>query len=770
MKHQLFLVVSLLVGTPLCAQVDPGMDVTRLLTENRTKFPGMRPQIFFSQDKYSPGDTAFFRLFILTEDERILAERYLLTLELVDPEGLVVTRQNVSCAIFGAANQLVLPETITPGLYEIRLYSDRMTTAYGLSASLMIVGEKALQKIPPKGTSLNIFPEGGHLVAGVLNRVIVQAPHSVPVSATLYSNEGKVMPVTFEPDGFASMLFVPLANTSYRIDYVVDGHLLSIPMPSPENQALTLRVYPGPRKMWVLDVLSGSEGPKVAKLVLVAHRTIAHSQDLRISDEGKGSILAAADFFPEGFSELFVLNKENQILAYRPIYRPMKSAVSLVVTGIPDVTTIRESVSASLNLTDSAGNPLLGALALSVFHDQSRSYPLRAPDPSLELRNHQPKIDWTRPSDRVEMALMARPIPQQFIPDYPALVYNANLNLSGRVYSTDPAAPLPYSSKIIIYLHKDLIQYEAPIENDGKFQFPKIYDFMGTDYVFYKVVNSNNKDISRVRVEWSNHPGEPQSSMSNRFIPAEQDDAYGVLRKRKLEVDRSFNFFLGNPLPESESANLNAALEDEFRHADITIYPIEYTPFETMQELILEVVPSLLFRARQKDSLVEVTLKSNSVFVAQRYADGNALYIIDGWMTTNTRYLMSLSPKDILAVKVINDIGKLDRLGNLARNGVLFIQTSIPEITRRDLQSKLHVIEGFSPTLFYSERYPIQKRVPDLRNLLYWNPQLSTDSMGVANFTFRTSDVPGTYWLRLMGTTSTGHIVTIERSFEVKFR
>lgn len=770
MRGHLLFLAGFLICTSLSAQVDLSSDINGLLSKSRTKFPGMRPQIFFSQDKYSPGDTAFFRLFILTEDERILAERYLLTLELVNPEGLIVTRQNVSCAIFGAANQLVLPGTIAPGLYEIRLFSDHMTTAYGLSASLMIVGEKTLQKILPKGKSLNIFPEGGHLVSGALNRVIVHAPDIVPVSATLCSNEGKIMPVTFDQDGYASLHFVPLANTSYRIDYVVDEDLLSIPMPSSEPQAVTLRVYPGPRKMYVMDVLSGSEAPKTVTLILVSHRVAVHSQEVKISNEGKGSILTAADFFPEGFSELFVLGHENQILAYRPIYRPVKSAVSLGVSGVPGVTTIRESVSASLKLADSAGNPVLGALAVSIIHDQSRIHPLRTPDPSLELRNHQPDIDWTLPADRVEMALMARPIPPKITEDYPPLVYNSNLNLSGRVYSTDPSVPLPYSSKMIIYLHKDLIPYETPIESDGTFHFPKIYDFMGTDYVFYKVVNSNNKDVRHVRVEWSTNLGQAQMLTRNKFIPGEEADAYGVLRKRKLEVDRSFTFFLGEPLPVNESVNLNAALEDEFQHADITVYPREYTPFETMQELILEVIPSLLFRARQKDSLVEVTLATNSVFVAQRYADGNALYIIDGWMTTDTQYLMSLSPKDILAVKIINDIGKLDRLGNLARNGVLFIQTSIPEITRRDLQSKLHVIEGFSPTLSYTERYPIQKRVPDLRTMLYWNPQISTDSTGNAKFTFRTSDIPGTYWIRLMGTTSTGHIVTLERSFEVKFR
>jgi hypothetical protein len=168
--------------------------------------------------------------------------------------------------------------------------------------------------------------------------------------------------------------------------------------------------------------------------------------------------------------------------------------------------------------------------------------------------------------------------------------------------------------------------------------------------------------------------------------------------------------------------------------------------------------------------MVQIDLKSYSPFVPQRFAEDNALYVIDGYLTTNTRFLMGLSPRDILSVKVIHDVEKLNRLENLARDGVVFIQTRTPERTRKELENELHPIAGLSPTLSATSGYPVKPRVPDLRSLLYWTPLTDTDSTGMATFGFRTSDLPGAYWIRIMGTTSNGHLVSAEQRFVVNFK
>jgi hypothetical protein len=527
-------------------------------------------------------------------------------------------------------------------------------------------------------------------------------------------------------------------------------------------------VYRGPRMAWVLDMAAGPNAAKQATLILLSARQVLHSREVQFNAEGRASVLASADFFPGGYSELFLIDNERNVLAWRPVFVAVKPVASISFSGIPANVLLRKNVDATLSLTDDTGQAVTAGLSVAVIPDETRLRSISLPEPTLELRSSRVNIDQSLPADQLEMQLLATAPPATLVPEYPTLIHNSNLTLTGRAYSNDPGIPLPYSSRLIIYLHKDLIQYETAIDGAGNFEFSKIYDFFGRDRAFYKAIHLK-KDVPNVRVDWTlNHEvvGDP----SLIYKEGSNRDTYGQLRARKRSVDRSYGFFLAPETPAKGVVNYNEKLEDEFQGADVVVSPSEYTPFETMQELILEVVPMLKFRARSKDSLVEVTLDTHSPFVAMRYAEGNALFVIDGNITTNMRYLMSLSPQDVVAIKIINEIEKLNRLENLAPNGVVFIQTRNPERTRRDLAREQQTIEGLSPTLIYNSRYPEQPRVPDLRTLLHWSPLIESDTTGTVKFNFRTSDIPGKYWIRVMGTTSTGHLVAGEQAFDVTLK
>lgn len=769
MRYPFILLVVFLLGGSAHAQEELLQNLKLKLSESRQQFPAMRPQVFFAQDKYAPGDTAFFRLFILTESERILAERSLLTLELLNSRGIICARQMVSCQRFGAANQLILPDSLSPGFYETRFFSDRMTMAYGLSTHLMIVGEKKLDQLPRTGEVLTAYVEGGHIVPGVLNRVVLRANGKIPASASLHSNEGRVTSIAFDDRGLASVQFLPGKDQEYHVEYGVADKVLRHALPAVELTAVNVRVYRGPKQTWVLDMASGPKGPKSVSLLLLAGREVYHAQEVKFDAADRSSVLAAADFFPEGFSELFLVDKELHVLAYRPMYITPNAQGSISISGLPESAALRQEVTVNLSIADATGKPIGAGVAVAVVPDEVRLRPLKTPDATLELRPQPPWFDWTQPATVIDQELIANPAPTKVIPDFPLLIHNSNLTLSGKVYSKRSAEPIPYMSRIVIYLQKDLIQYETAVDGVGNFSFPKLYDFMGSDKIFYKVIN-NGILVPQAAVDWSVNAGEMMPALRDRFAETSQPDNYGTLRKRKRIIDRSFNFFLSSEPKSEQVTNFNAQLEDEFQYADITVNPGEYVSFETMKELILEVIPALKFRYRGGDSIVHLDLYNHSPFVLQRYAEGSPLYVIDGCMTTNTRYFLSLSPKEIVSVKIINEIGKLDRLENLAKDGVVFVQTRFPERTRKDLESELHSIDGLSPTLLLTSGYVTKPRVPDLRSLLYWTPLTETDSTGKANFTFRTSDIPGAYWIRIMGTTSAGHLVTTEQRFVVNFK
>jgi len=442
--------------------------------------------------------------------------------------------------------------------------------AYGLITPLLVVGTSQMIAAKPADTRITIHPEGGHLIPGGLNRVIILAQGVPPESASLHGEAGRIMQVEFE-EGLASVHFLPMTGQRYHLEYVVQGSVQRMEFPPVEPKAMTMRVHPGPRKTQVIDVSSGPKAPRAGTLFLTAGRKVLHSQEVRLNDEGKASILVAEGFFPEGFSELFLLDEEIQLLSYRPVYVPASPKAIVSIGELPEAAGLRTDVEVSLTVTDEAGLPLRSSLTVSVIPEATRLTPIRTPDPSLELRHIQPPFDWTGPTTRIEKDVIARsPIPTRLVPDYPVLLHSGSLSLSGKAYSTDPTAVLPYLSRMVIYLHNDLIQYEAPIDGNGNFHFEKIYDFLGADKVFYKVINKE-KQVSRVRVDWSANLGEEIPFSLGKLQPIDAEDAYGMIRSRKQTIDHSFSYFLAPDSMAVGVRNFNAVLEDKFQGADFTV-------------------------------------------------------------------------------------------------------------------------------------------------------------------------------------------------------
>ena len=74
--------------------------------------------------------------------------------------------------------------------------------------------------------------------------------------------------------------------------------------------------------------------------------------------------------------------------------------------------------------------------------------------------------------------------------------------------------------------------------------------------------------------------------------------------------------------------------------------------------------------------------------------------------------------------------------------------------------------EFYSPA--YDTRDQVASRLPDFRNVLYWSPDIKTDSVGRAVFDFYTSDVKGKYVVVVQGMSKTGRTGSQLFSFDVK--
>jgi hypothetical protein len=134
------------------------------------------------------------------------------------------------------------------------------------------------------------------------------------------------------------------------------------------------------------------------------------------------------------------------------------------------------------------------------------------------------------------------------------------------------------------------------------------------------------------------------------------------------------------------------------------------------------------------------------------YGIGDPLYIINGVMTSDTKYVLNLDPRAIQKIGVLRSEKTLGRYGDLGREGILVIVTEENIQNMVDDKNALF-IEGINNALTYRkityDEASLKRRIPDLRSSLYWNPIIKLNEQ--ISFDFYTSDDTGYYVIQIVG-------------------
>ncbi len=145
------------------------------------------------------------------------------------------------------------------------------------------------------------------------------------------------------------------------------------------------------------------------------------------------------------------------------------------------------------------------------------------------------------------------------------------------------------------------------------------------------------------------------------------------------------------------------------------------------------------------------------------------LVMVDLVPVNNIENILKISPKNISRIEVVTSPYIK---GNVTYGGIINIVS-----IKNDLAGiKLPKSGVFLNYLFFEEETNVDdssnisslSNIPDSRNTLYWNPNLEFNSNSSANFSFITSDVPGKYIIKIIGTTQKGETKISTASFEVK--
>jgi hypothetical protein len=255
----------------------------------------------------------------------------------------------------------------------------------------------------------------------------------------------------------------------------------------------------------------------------------------------------------------------------------------------------------------------------------------------------------------------------------------------------------------------------------------------------------------------------PQIDYSKLSFTTNSDLSYTI--KESL-VNRSISSQIENAYYHKKTDNIaKTASYDPFYFPLAKEYVLDdYTRFKTLKETMTEVVTEIYHK--QKEDKTYLHVNDPSVFPQ---LPEPALVLVDGLYLENQNELMTYNMKNVYKIELI--VGRY-YVGSKSFNGLISFTTYDKDFKSTQTSSSIiraSVLRPQSKKIYNKIDYSNladNERIPDFRNQLFWNPEVKLNAE--SNNSFYTSDVPGTFELRLEGFTKNGTPVSLNETIEVK--
>jgi hypothetical protein len=736
--------------------------------------------LFFNQPEYASGDTAYFKVSFLTaQDHRPVGGHQIIHVNLTDRKGKLIHHQKIAINDGFGFNQLSVPPAIAPGIYTLVAYSEWMKNH---DASLfyyhtfIVSGEKKWET--ETVDNVKFYPEAGNLVAGVPNRVVASGKPNTNFRI-FDSRENMVAEVNLNTVGLGTFTFIPAGTEQYTAR---DDQNRKVVLPAASPDGIAMQVTTPEVKTDPLRI----------KLQLPEHSAL-RKEEFYLVASGQGVLYAAAKVtfnenastvvviprndLPAGMLQITLFQKNGSVVAERLIYSDSPSAT--VTADLPKKEfNVREKVVLKVKVKDQAGNPIKGKLGATVFNkslfiENNREQSLQQsllllgdlPYGGAENTRHLLEGDATA----LDNFLITQKWKQFLWEDVWRDVkkrehlFQDNINFTGRIRALNSGEALPDSMKITFFLQRDVTVYETYAKADGRFNFPLLLDFPNKDGVYCRV-ERKGKIVQDIRIDMD--PPEEIAFDLPSFKSGTASDPYGAFSVKRRDIGIAYEFYNRKPSYRKPSVSPHELLEEEIFGPDVTINLDDYLLFPTMEETLREIVPFVMHRMHNGQSVVRIWLDDLDVM-----ASDDPLYIIDGVMTDDTEYFMSLKPENVAVIKVVYTNDKLKTFGAVSKNGIILVETKILDNAKNVPPAKLAFeATGLTPaTPFRNKGEKLAPRIPEIRSTLYWNPDITTNDQGEATISFYTADNTGAFTIQLDGITLKGEPVFSEDTFDVKF-
>jgi len=756
-KIYLIFLLSTLVGASTAFAQFP--DVIKAFGAYKSKYPATRLHLVFNQPSYAAGDTIYFSAWHLDGGQRLVPGRYIASADLMGENGKAIVQINFKIDDGRANNQIVLPKNLEPGSYTILAYTTWMRNFSKDGFFQKRIEVEGRNEISSSPFPMTVGAEGGNLVAGISNHVAVVADYPGAIISIKNQSGEEVASATADSTGVASFNITPAANTQYT---AFGPSNTKAQLPSVETDGVAVN-FSGNN---VTLTSAGQYKDKELVAVFTSQDKLVDTYRVKFSD-GKAS--GTVPSILRGlYQQFYLIDQSGSVIAERVF----SSKVNVDENGkisAPAEAAQRQNVTVGLELTSTAD--------VSVTAYQQKIFNTGFLKKSFYISEIPAAMHWAEKYSQYETSLNEFLVTQHWPrinwadilskePKKLAFPFHNIITETGVIKSKLTGEPAPDSTNVIVYLQQNTMGYDTYTRN-GKFEIQMPFDFWGTDYLFVALQRKNREldpefgiylDVDTINIS----PLAPGRQLKT-------ESAYGNYSLNKQLIQNSYAYFAKNAKVDDGDKNPNEVFEDELGQIDYEVNVEKYVVFPTMEDLLREVIPFVQFRKRGMNQGVRMMMAYPT---GNRASKSNPLFVVDGVMSRDVDFFMSLKPKDIAIVKLANNPNRLAQLGKIGENGVVLIESKKGTLGD-SLRAATNIpITGLNPVAKFKSTLQASgsQRVPDLRSTLLWEPRTKTEGTIKTEVSFATSDDVGPINIVVQGLTSDGVPIFIERQVDVKFR
>lgn len=770
----------------------------------------------FNKSAYIQGDDIWFTSYILNPlNQSLNFATSKLYVELWSPDKMLVSRKILFVNIGTANNYIHLADSLMPGTYCFRTYTNWMRNFYqendfntyitilghdkvldnGLkvkrnisSIALSTPNKKSQETTTKPDYDIQFLPESGHFLEGVDNVLGVKATDSygkgVKITGKVTdSGNQEIMSFTTNTLGIENITIPNVTNQSYNVKVTLpDGTTRDIHLPKAEPQGMIMHINPyRPDAVWFKIQTNETTLPlKKSYLVMIhANGVIFNNYRINFSKETAIQFRIKKKELGNGIIYATIFDENLTPIAERIFYNQDSTRRGNLIFNAESLT--NDSIKLKVLVADSLNKSLFTKVSISVLpegtilnHFNNSLMAESILRPALKGTIEDPNSYFEKTNIDQAIAIDNLLLTQGWRKyDWPTILKDTvhkftypieeKFTIEGSVKNWIRNRP-ELKSRITFLSPQNNILAFVLVDSVGKFKFNQVY-LSDSTWIIASASSDKGKGWNRVLQmsipEFSLGTPDLKQTLSAPDKTIEQIDdipklTKGVIRLKEVVISATKK----KPFDDNIYIGMNS------RTLEIT--KDNYRQFSNMEMLLLS----------RFNITTTHTANGNYHFnmgrgMSSLSGRGEPQLMIDQMRVTDAREIIDFPISLVEAVAVEKDgFGG----GMVAANGTIAIKTrrtSLFDDNSESTNLKRIIVNGYAPPKKYFEpKYIIQPGTTeyDKYAAIYWEPNLIIDSTYRASFKFSVPKEIKSLTIRAEGISSEGKIFLYEQKIALQGR